>query len=494
MRNGIAALAAGLLLAAAGTASAQVWNEVGDAGDSIATAQVIAGSGPLTTIIGTITQDDVDIYAFEITSPTTFSATTVGGATIDTQLFLFRASGTGITFDDDDPITGVLQSRLSSTFTAALPPGQYFLAISTYDRDPHSAGLLIWNNTPFNVERAPDGPGAAGPLSGWQGSEFGTGPYTITLTGSGFTTAGTTGACCLPNGSCIQVSSAACSGSGGSYQGDGTLCGSVQCPQPPTGACCLLTGICTQMTQAACRAANGVFGGNNSACGSICPKQYVFPGPSVFIPDGIGTGCGGGSGGEVFAQVNVNDSFTIASISASFYIQHTWQGDLTIALRHVQTGTTVMMVDRPGASGITCGFGNDDYGSVQPTWFRCIDSAPNIYDTGSPGAPADNVSGYWKPENPLTPFIGQNSQGQWQLLVNDWSALDTGFINSFVLELGGPTCYPDCNGDGVLGLADFGCFQTKFALGDPYADCNGDGVLGLADFGCFQTKFALGCP
>jgi hypothetical protein len=56
------------------------------------------------------------------------------------------------------------------------------------------------------------------------------------------------------------------------------------------------------------------------------------------------------------------------------------------------------------------------------------------------------------------------------------------------------TCYPDCNGDGVLGLADFGCFQTKFALGDPYADCNGDGILGLADFGCFQTKFALGCP
>jgi hypothetical protein len=57
-----------------------------------------------------------------------------------------------------------------------------------------------------------------------------------------------------------------------------------------------------------------------------------------------------------------------------------------------------------------------------------------------------------------------------------------------------PPCYPDCNGDGVLGLADFGCFQTKFALNDPYADCNGDGVLGLADFGCFQTKFALGCP
>ncbi|MCC6660015.1 MAG: hypothetical protein IT437_03925 [Phycisphaerales bacterium] len=58
----------------------------------------------------------------------------------------------------------------------------------------------------------------------------------------------------------------------------------------------------------------------------------------------------------------------------------------------------------------------------------------------------------------------------------------------------GCACYPDCNGDGALNLADFGCFTTKFALGDPYADCNGDGVRNLADFGCFTTRFALGCP
>ncbi len=55
-------------------------------------------------------------------------------------------------------------------------------------------------------------------------------------------------------------------------------------------------------------------------------------------------------------------------------------------------------------------------------------------------------------------------------------------------------CYADCNGDSAINLADFGCFQTKFATGDPYADCNGDAVLNLADFGCFQTKFAVGCP
>ena len=63
-----------------------------------------------------------------------------------------------------------------------------------------------------------------------------------------------------------------------------------------------------------------------------------------------------------------------------------------------------------------------------------------------------------------------------------------------VLDLGEPACAPDCNADGTLNLADFGCFTTKFALGDPYSDCNGDQVLNLSDFGCFTTEFALGCP
>ncbi|MCC6660155.1 MAG: hypothetical protein IT437_04640 [Phycisphaerales bacterium] len=67
--------------------------------------------------------------------------------------------------------------------------------------------------------------------------------------------------------------------------------------------------------------------------------------------------------------------------------------------------------------------------------------------------------------------------------------------NALLVAAGAPApCYPDCNADGQLNLSDFGCFTTKFALGDPYADCNGDGALNLSDFGCFTTKFALGCP
>ncbi len=55
-------------------------------------------------------------------------------------------------------------------------------------------------------------------------------------------------------------------------------------------------------------------------------------------------------------------------------------------------------------------------------------------------------------------------------------------------------CYADCTFDGLLTIADFGCFQALFVAGNPHADCTGNGQLSIADFGCFQTAFAAGCP
>jgi len=54
-------------------------------------------------------------------------------------------------------------------------------------------------------------------------------------------------------------------------------------------------------------------------------------------------------------------------------------------------------------------------------------------------------------------------------------------------------CEADCNGDGVLNILDFVCFQGLFQDGDPDADCNGDGVLNVLDFVCFQGEFVEGC-
>jgi DNA-binding beta-propeller fold protein YncE len=61
-------------------------------------------------------------------------------------------------------------------------------------------------------------------------------------------------------------------------------------------------------------------------------------------------------------------------------------------------------------------------------------------------------------------------------------------------------CYANCDHSTTapaLNVADFTCFLTKFAAGDPYANCDGSTaspVLNVADFTCFLQKFAAGCP
>jgi len=72
-----------------------------------------------------------------------------------------------------------------------------------------------------------------------------------------------------------------------------------------------------------------------------------------------------------------------------------------------------------------------------------------------------------------------------------WNPIDNAVLIN-VAEAG--ACVADCNGDGLLNILDFTCFQALFASGDSGADCNGDGSLNILDFTCFQAAFAAGCP
>ncbi|MCC6907271.1 MAG: DVUA0089 family protein [Phycisphaerales bacterium] len=180
----IALLAGAAALALSGAAFGDVWAEQGDAGQSIATAQHTVGLGSLDAIRGHHDPNDVDIYCIRILDIRSFSASTVGGTSIDTQLFLFDANGYGVTHNDDAASGGTLQSTITGAFITS--PGIYYLAISQYNADPSSISGLIWANSPFNVERAPDGPGAGDPLNSWSSSGSTDGDYSIALVGAGF--------------------------------------------------------------------------------------------------------------------------------------------------------------------------------------------------------------------------------------------------------------------------------------------------------------------
>ncbi len=166
------------------SAFAQIWNEQGDAGDLPETAQS-TGSGTLTEIQGTLDVNDVDMYAIYITDPAAFSASTVGGATWDTQLFLFDANGVGVVAEDD---TGGLQSTINNTAGCITAPGLYYLAITRYNKDPlgcNDGGL--WST---NDNNCPDGPEASSRVNSWTTSTGTAGAYTIFLTGVEGATAG----------------------------------------------------------------------------------------------------------------------------------------------------------------------------------------------------------------------------------------------------------------------------------------------------------------
>lgn len=157
------ALAIVAALAFASTASAIPWTEIGDAGNLPATAQVTAGSGPLTSIsgvIGPLSFTDADLYRIHIPVSGAFSATTVGtgGTLIDTQLFLFDLAGLGIYGRDDNPGTARTTLPAGSPLGPQLA-GDFFLAITGFNLDPVNAGGRIFPDTPRATLHGPTGPG-----------------------------------------------------------------------------------------------------------------------------------------------------------------------------------------------------------------------------------------------------------------------------------------------------------------------------------------------
>jgi hypothetical protein len=178
-------LASALVLTAQ-QAMAITHTEIGDA-PSLPPGQAPVGSGALDSISGSLGPGDLeDLYRICVIG-NTFSATTIGGATFDTQLFLFAENGEGVaqgTVANDDSSVYILSTlppggtSLANGGTLNYPPGVYYLAISGFDRDPVSGENLIFPNAGGVVGPNPD----AGSLTGWSGDGE-VGSYTITLTG-----------------------------------------------------------------------------------------------------------------------------------------------------------------------------------------------------------------------------------------------------------------------------------------------------------------------
>jgi len=173
-------------LALALPAGASAVPEAGDAGELPGAAQDLSTQA-VDAVEGTLaTGSDRDLYRVCLTGGGSFSASTIGGSAIDTQLFLFDDEGLGVYADDD--AGGTRQSALPAE--DPLTPGEagfYLLAVTPYNQDPLSALGRIFPDR--GSLTGSSGPGAGAPLDAWGGSAGGSGAYTVSLSGT---------AACLP--------------------------------------------------------------------------------------------------------------------------------------------------------------------------------------------------------------------------------------------------------------------------------------------------------
>lgn len=212
MKNAASALmTVVILLSAVSSASAGPdWDEVGDAGSTPGTAQIIGGGGPVKTIRGNLTgaplaggPDFEDMYQIIIDEPTIFCARTVPlnatldccnqpinpllGTNFNTQLWIFKADGRGLLGNDDQPgnapFSALTNTANDGSGAMIVTPGIYYIAVSGGPaRDPVSSTGQIFNQATLTEISGPDGPGGANPIINWIGTGV-SGHYEIVMCG-----------------------------------------------------------------------------------------------------------------------------------------------------------------------------------------------------------------------------------------------------------------------------------------------------------------------
>jgi subtilisin-like proprotein convertase family protein len=149
-------------------------------------------------------------------------------------------------------------------------------------------------------------------------------------------------------------------------------------------------------------------------------SNTICSSPNLPIPDNNTTG--------VTSSLVVSDSGNLSDLNVSVKVTHTWVGDLIFVLTHVDTGTSVTIIDQPGAApDESVGCHGDD---IDATLDDEVSSP--VEDECSAGTPT--ISGTFKPNNPLSAFDYENLSGTWTLTVSDDLDGDIGILEYWSLH------------------------------------------------------------
>lgn len=156
----------------------------------------------------------------------------------------------------------------------------------------------------------------------------------------------------------------------------------------------------------------------------VAGAQTFFGGGGA-IPDN------GGLANPLISDIMVLDTGGILDLNVTLLgATHTFVGDLVIDIVHVDSGTSVTLVDRPGVPDFSA-FGwaydlNGDYtfdDDASTTW---QDANGGVQDTAFTIA-----SGSYLGEGSLGAFNGIDLSGTWRLSVSDNAGFDTGSIQGW---------------------------------------------------------------
>ena len=151
------------------------------------------------------------------------------------------------------------------------------------------------------------------------------------------------------------------------------------------------------------RAGNGCGNGGYSSSFSFTTTIQICSAPGSTIP----------TNASVADSIVLSSSDELTDLQVSLQLQKDWVGDLIVTLEHVESGTQIDLINRPGVSG--------------SSQFGCsIADIDVLFDDGA-GVDANDIcngsspaiSGVARPVGSLSDFFGEAFGGEWILTVTD---------------------------------------------------------------------------
>jgi len=211
------------------------------------------------------------------------------------------------------------------------------------------------------------------------------------------------------------------------------------------------------------RAENPCGPGVDSAVFNFTTTTELCRTPNAAIPDNDPLG--------ISDTLAVTGTGELSDLNVLLRVTHTWVGDLVFSLEHVDTGTSVVLIDRPlfTDTGFGCGSADIDAtlddDSGLPVENECASSGPAL-------------AGNLQPQFPLSAFNGEELSGNWTLRSSDNASADVGTVDEWCLI---STMVVDTDGDGIPDSSDPD--DDNDGMPDTYENDNGLDPLNSSDAG-----------